>query len=440
MSIHRKDINNEEITTILKWYTDNAIISIDDVLNLGKEESMNKILQKFHKYDIYQGSDGKWRTNVYDETQPENRRRIVRKNKQDLIRYLLEYYQCTPSYTMQSLWVEFETYRSSLQKANTIKEDIKSYNKYYLNDPISSQNLDEIKSVDLEQWLANNILKYRMTIHSYSKMKTPLSQLYKWAKRKGYVHTNPFDDIDTSKLPLFNENKKSGKQKAFVCGEHTKIIQAAMDDYISKPYPVPLAIILTFFTGLRVGEIVALKWEDIDWERKKLLVRRYEEDVVDIKDDFTGYSRYHYVIYDNDTKGSYGSREVFLTDNAIDLLKLLKTYYEDNNVLTEWLFYSIKEKDKIHDRALDLRLEKYCKQIGIPRKSMHKIRATYVSLLRDAGLTFESIAEQVGHKSTATTAKNYSFDLRSEKENQEMIVKALSISGLPTNTQELLIS
>ncbi|MBO4846372.1 MAG: tyrosine-type recombinase/integrase [Lachnospiraceae bacterium] len=97
-----------------------------------------------------------------------------------------------------------------------------------------------------------------------------------------------------------------------------------------------------------------------------------------------------------------------------------------NNIFTEWLFYSIKEKDKIHDRALDLRLEKYCKQIGIPRKSMHKIRATYVSLLRDAGLTFESIAEQVGHKSTITTAKNYSFDLRSEKENQEIMSLALS--------------
>lgn len=49
---------------------------------------------------------------------------------------------------------------------------------------------------------------------------------------------------------------------------------------------------------------------------------------------------------------------------------------------------------------------------------MHKIRATYVSLLRDAGLTFESIAEQVGHKSTITTAKNYSFDLKSEKKTR----------------------
>ena len=124
MSTQRKDLKNEEITTILKWYTDNDIISIDDVLNLGKEESMNRVLQKFHKYDIYQGNDGKWRTNVYDETQPEKRRRIVRKNKQDLIRYLLEYYQCEPYHTMQSLWVEFETYRSSLQKANTIKGSV----------------------------------------------------------------------------------------------------------------------------------------------------------------------------------------------------------------------------------------------------------------------------------------------------------------------------
>ena len=121
-------------------------------------------------------------------------------------------------------------------------------------------------------------------------------------------------------------------------------------------------------------------------------------------------------------------------------MKLLKKYYEDNNVTTEWLFYSIKENDKIHDRALDVRLEKYCKQIGIPRKSMHKIRATYVSLLRDAGLSFESIAEQVGHKSTATTAKNYSFDLKSEKENQKMIVSALYTADVSKSIQDLQVS
>ena len=430
MTTPRKELTPDEITTLLKCYADNDIIKIDDLLVLGKEESMNRVIAKVHKYDIYQGNDGRWRTYIADENGYKGRRLIVKTTKQALNSFLLDHYCPTPRYTMQSLWVEFESYRSSMQKANTIKEDIKSYQKYYLNDPISTQDLTTIKSVDLEQWLANNIRKYEMGIHTYSKMKTPLSQMYKWAKRKGYVNVNPFEDIDTSKLPLYNEKKKHGKQKAFICGEHTQIIQAAMDDFLSKPYPVPLAIILDFLTGLRIGELVALKWEDIDWERKKLHVCRYEEDVVDINDDYKSFGHYHYVIYDNDTKGSYGSREVFLTDDAISILELLKDYYKERNISTEWLFYSVIENDKIHDRALDLRLEIYCKKIGIPRKSMHKIRATYVSLLRDAGLTFESIAEQVGHKSTITTAKNYSFDLRSEKENQRIMSLALSSDGV----------
>lgn len=428
---------DNDLSELLKWYSDNGTIDFDDLLIHGKEECVNKILKQKHKYDIYQGNDGRWRTHISDDTKVDGRKLIVKTNKNDLIRFLLEHYHCKQIYTMQSLWAEFESYRATMQKANTVKEDIKSYNKYYLNDPISKKDLNTIKSIDLEQWLATNILKYEMGIHTYSKMKTPLSQLYKWAKRKGYIENNPFDDIDTHKLPLYSEKKKSGKQKAFVCGEHTQIIQAAMDDYISKPYPVPLAIIFTFLTGLRIGELVALKWEDIDWERKKLTVCRYEEDVVDFTEDFKSFSNYHYVIYDNDTKGSYGTREVFLTDDAINILELLKQYYADNSITTEWLFYSIIEGDKIHDRALDLRLENYCKQIGIPRKSMHKIRATYVSLLRDAGLTFESIAEQVGHKSTITTAKNYSFDLKSEKENQEMMILALSTGSVSKSIQEL---
>jgi len=58
---------------------------------------------------------------------------------------------------------------------------------------------------------------------------------------------------------------------------------------------------------------------------------------------------------------------------------------------------------------------------------MSIIYIIYVSLLRDARLTFESIAEQVGHKSALTTANNYSFDLKSEKDNQKMIISALTI-------------
>lgn len=153
--------------------------------------------------------------------------------------------------------------------------------------------------------------------------------MYKWAKLNGYVKKNPFDDIDAKRLPLYNVTQKPGKKKAFVCGEHLKIMDAAMTDFKLKPHPAPLAIILTFYTGLRIGEVVALKWEDVEWENHKLLINRYEEDVVDFDNDFKGFSNYHYVIYDCDTKGSFGSREVFLTDEASQSIYILYGFFQN---------------------------------------------------------------------------------------------------------------
>ena len=60
-------------------------------------------------------------------------------------------------------------------------------------------------------------------------------------------------------------------------------------------------------------------------------------------------------------------------------------------------------------------------------KLLHKIRSTYISLLRDAGLSFEKIAEEVGHKSVITTMLNYSFDTLEDEENKRIINKGLNI-------------
>lgn len=60
-------------------------------------------------------------------------------------------------------------------------------------------------------------------------------------------------------------------------------------------------------------------------------------------------------------------------------------------------------------------------------KSMHKIRSTYISLLRDAGMSFEKIAEEVGHQSVITTMQNYSFDVNSDEENRRILNSGLNI-------------
>jgi integrase len=241
----------------------------------------------------------------------------------------------------------------------------------------------------------------------------------------GYLSYNPFLSMDSANIRTYNEHKKTGKEKAFMLAEQPDIMKIAMDDYMSKPSPVPLGILLCFQLGLRVGELSALQWKDIDYDEKTIHICRYEEDETEFTEDFTNVKNYHYVIRENDLKGTFGERYVRLTEDAIYFLSLLKAYYDDNKINTPWLFWSAKENDKCHDRAFDLRIRKYCKQSGITEKSMHKIRATFCSNLARAGMPWDEIARQMGHNDIRTTQNNYAYNLESDETTQAIMEQSL---------------
>lgn len=407
---------------------------------------MNKTLKEKHPYKIwYNEKQNRWYTYVDDDSQTSGRRRIHRNRRDDLEKYLIVHYGIAdeqaaqnyickrrneksdrPVYTINSLWTEFEQYRSVMQKANTVKEDLKAYKRFYEGDPIADRNLEDIKPVELEMWLQTQVTTYKLNKHSYSKLKTPFSQLYVYANRRGYISNNPFNGIDIKRLGLVDEKRKTGREKAFMREEQPDIFRVAWNDFCMNPYPVPIGVLLAFQTGLRIGELAALKWEDVDFEQRLLHVCRYEENVVDFSENFREMSNYHHVVYEHDTKGSFGERYVDLTDDAIYLLNVLRDYYKDISVSSPWMFYNVKRNQKCFDRAFDLRIRKYCRLTGINEKSMHKIRSTFISNLRDAGMSYERIAEYVGHRDVSTTQKHYSYDLESAQRNRE-IMNSLSV-------------
>ena len=231
------------------------------------------------------------------------------------------------------------------------------------------------------------------------------------------IETNPFSYINYKELGLYNERKKTGKEKAFMKYEQPDIYELAINDFINKPYPVPLGVLLAFQLGIRVGELVALKWEDIDLKNNTIRICRYEEHIADVEENEL--KNYRYVICDNSLKGDYGERIIDLTDDALYIIDLLKNYYKKEKIITPWLFYSKKQGDKCHHRAFDLRIKKYCRLANFDyEKSMHKIRSTFISNLRDCGLSYEKIQEYVGHKDVRTTMNHYSFDLESDEINR----------------------
>ena len=191
----------ENDSQLLQYYINTGIVTLDDLLMLGKEESMNKILKATHKYNIwYNEREDRWYTYIADNLKLEGRKKIKRKNKNDLLLFLLKHYSISnidelPVYTMNSLWEEFIEYRSIMQKKGTVMEDVKAYKKFYIGSEIADMDLTKITKIDLEKFLKYNISLYKLNKHSYSKFKTPLSKICQYAVDKGYRETNPFSHL-----------------------------------------------------------------------------------------------------------------------------------------------------------------------------------------------------------------------------------------------------
>ncbi|MCI7685441.1 MAG: hypothetical protein MSS24_01750 [Clostridiales bacterium] len=76
---------------ILSYISQNGTIDLRDVEEDMRKSRKEKILEK-HPYSIYQGSDGRWRSHLPDESKKEGRKLIVKSNRDDLIDLICEYY------------------------------------------------------------------------------------------------------------------------------------------------------------------------------------------------------------------------------------------------------------------------------------------------------------------------------------------------------------
>ena len=393
---------------------------------------MNKILKQVHPYSVfYSESDDRWHTTIADPTKVSGRKLIARKKKGDLEKFLLEHYHLQLNteqvYTFESLWIEFMQYKAATQSQSTIDAYIKSFKRFYKDDPIIKEDLSMISVPTLKMWLQKIVDKFKLNFKAYNKFSVVFNQMYKYALEMGYLEKNPFDGIVVRNLGLYNTPKKLSKNRVFSRQETKDINKIAFEDFANKPYCVPLAVLLCFQTGTRIGEIVALKWSDIDYQSKTIKIARFERFQQDYTDDFKTLTTCQHIIVDFDTKGEYGERLVDLTDDAIYILQLLKDFYASEGIVSDWLF--VNKNGRIHNRAMDLRIRRYCRLAGMDmEKSLHKVRSTYISMLRDAGMSFERIAEEVGHKSVLTTMQNYSYDTLDDLENRRILNSGLNIA------------
>lgn len=262
--------------------------------------------------------------------------------------------------------------------------------KIFLEEQISSKNLKKDAFRDLKT-VTRKILK-----------QADQEELIDWdyekdVFRKLEISDNAFEFVYKEDYELVYDEEETQKVIEY-CNQHQS--------------PRTLAILLMFFTGMRIGEVVALKHDDIDPKQNTIKVRRTE---IHYTDD-SGKEVYEIREF---PKTFHGFREIPLPQSQSTLIQRL--YFMSAN--TEFVF---SEHSKHGEWLLSYNVRntlkrEVCEKTGVYWKSPHKIRATYDTILLDNGLDNKTVTELMGHSDIRVSERNYHRNRKKIADKQSLL-------------------
>lgn len=411
------NISAEEL---LSYCIKSGIVNVDDVRNQMTKKLKETIL-KHHKHKIWQGKDGRYRTHIDDSTAKSGRRLIVKTREEGLLAYLAEFYGITENsdsknaITLERLYPDWKSYKEIHTTAkNYIRRIHNDWEKYYADSEIVKKPLTSLTKLQLDEWAHKLIQDNSMTKKQYYNATIIMRQSLDYAVALGIITENPFSAVHIDGKRMFRrEKKKPDHTQVFLKNEIPVITSLAWKDFTEnkrlKYRLAPLAVLFQFQTGLRLGELVTVRYDDLERNDSIHIQRMYRYET-------------HEVI--EHTKSEYGDRTVYLTEQAKKYIRIAQEFQQSHGITGRYIF-SLTDQP-LCPRSVERLYNKYCDYMGIIHKSSHKTRKTYISALIDGKVNINTIREMVGHADERTTFNNYCFDRSTEDEKKSLIENALA--------------
>lgn len=242
---------------------------------------------------------------------------------------------------------------------------------------------DKIEIQDLQPAMLRKwIRSLNCTTKTVANILTPLRAIIEQALVDQYIKENPLNSIIVDKL-LNKETKKSDyRADPFSIDEIKTILNEATGQ-------VRLLFQFAFFTGLRVSELIGLRWEDIDWQNQIIHV---EETIVA-----------------KEAKGpktEAGVRDVLLLPPALEALKLQKQY----TFAQKGRVFHNPQTNKQWETSQQIRRTQWMhilKRAGIRYRNTYQTRHTYASMMLSQGENIMWVSKQLGHVDVEMVIKTY---------------------------------
>lgn len=244
--------------------------------------------------------------------------------------------------------------------------------------------LYDLTGFDLQEGLGKLTGSPKTVKDIYNTLKTAFRQAVAW----GLLGVSPAEGLRSPKVTR-------GEKRVLTPEELNKLLE------VVQPYKHYLIIRLLALTGARLGEVLGLTWNDVNFAEGTLTIKR----AVSIRKRKL-----------KDTKTTSSKRTLKLDPETLNLLAALRNRQEKGNVASlrrgETLIFNSPDGRPVKDSSVRKTLNLALKKAGLAHIRIHDLRHTAGSLLLDAGYSFPVAAAFLGRSSPATTAAVYAHAVR----------------------------
>ena len=302
-------------------------------------------------------------------------------------------------------------YWIDIKKKTVRPNTVRNYSeRYYQNiqKVIGKKLLSEVKPIHCQKIFTNMAEEGYRTSTIYQ-TRISLYNMFEFAKENDVIINNPCKKSVKSDM-----GKPSEKKEALSIEVQKRFLEYAEGQSYENQFRFVLQ------TGLRTGELVGLKWEDIDFENKTLKVQRSME------------YRYSVGVWRvGEPKSKSGYRTIPLTDEAIRILKEQKEKNKKIKVISkEWAeqVFLCRKGEPIKNSTYDTALFKICDKAEIKRFSMHVLRHTFATRCIEGGMMPKTLQKILGHSNIGITMNLYVHITEEEKQREiDLVASALNV-------------
>lgn len=213
---------------------------------------------------------------------------------------------------------------------------------------------------------------------------------------KKAINENKIKYIELS----FNYPKDNKDKSIYILTRHeqNKITNYVLNNCTSKN----IGLLISLYSGIRIGELCALQWKDVDFKNNKLTISKTIQRIY-IKDKDNNISK----IIVSTPKTKNANREIPINKDFLEILKKLKSE-KDNYVLSNTSKY-------VEPRTYRKHFNKVLRELKIKQFNFHSLRHTFATNCISLGCDYKTVSELLGHANVNITLNLYVHPRYSQK-------------------------